>query len=628
MVEGGGVMSMDQAAYEALVRRMEALARERPHAYRRRILALAALGYGFLALIVLALAVLCAGLLLAVATLKALAVKLVLPLGALLVVVLRSLWVRLEPPPGEVLTRAESPELFAMLDRLRSRLATPPVHVVLATEELNAAIVQQPLLGLFGWHRNYLLVGLPLLKSLAVEQFEAVLAHELGHLSKGHARLGNWIYRLRLIWTRLQEAVEENRQWGSGVLRAFYRWYIPYFQASSFPLARANEYEADAAAVQLTSARSAAQALTNVNVVGSFLAERYWPGIHASARDTPQPAFTPYRDFDAGALAKLPAEEAQRSLGRALAERTTLADTHPCLADRLEAIGAAAELALPAPGEGAERLLGAALGRLEAAFDAGWRERIAPSWLEYHRQAQQERERLAELRQCAAQAPLSAPEHLEWARLEESIGEGAARALHLRRELFAREPESLEARFALAAHLLRHDDRDGVELMRQVIEREPAALLAGTELLRDFFWRRGDRAAADHWHARHVERGSLLHAARQERETVTLGDEWLPHGLDAGAIRALAGQLRPVEGLRKAWLVRKRLAHLPEEPLYVLCFRATGPLQWRTAARAAEVLERIRARVEFPGETFILNVEGQYRRFARKLWRCPRSRIL
>src|SRR5204862_479466 len=73
-----------------------------------------------------------------------LSVKLGLVVGALLLVVLRSLWVRLEPPTGEPLARQEAPAFFARLDRLVARLHTPRVHRVLVTEDFNAAVMQLP----------------------------------------------------------------------------------------------------------------------------------------------------------------------------------------------------------------------------------------------------------------------------------------------------------------------------------------------------------------------------------------------------------------------------------------------------------------------------------------------------
>jgi len=192
---------MDRGAFEALITRMEALAASNPAAYRRRVFGLAILGYGYLLLVVTVLLALCAVLLASIVYLQVIAVKLLLLVGGPLWLVLRSMWVELQPPAGERLTKLRVPGLFQMLGDLRKRLRTPRIHHVLLTPDFNAGVMQVPRLGLLGWHRNYLFIGLPLMKSLTVEQFQAVLAHELGHLSGGHARAGNWIYRLRLICT-------------------------------------------------------------------------------------------------------------------------------------------------------------------------------------------------------------------------------------------------------------------------------------------------------------------------------------------------------------------------------------------------------------------------------------------
>jgi Zn-dependent protease with chaperone function len=372
---------MDRAAFEALIARMEALAAGNPAAYRRRVVALALLGYVVAA--------------------------------APLLLVLRSLRIKMEPPAGERLTSATSPELFRMIDGLRQRLRTPPLDNVLLTPEFNAGVMQVPRLGLFGWHRSYLFIGLPLMKSLTVEQFQAVLAHELGHLARGHARAGNWIYRLRLIWQRLEAAFVTSPHWGAGAIRAFFRWYIPRFSGTSFPLARANEYEADAAAARLTSARSAAQALTAVSIVGSYLSERYWPKIHSAARELPQPAFAPYSEFMATAIQAVPADELRIWQDAALAARTSYHDTHPSLTDRLQAMGAQAEFAPPLAGNSAEALLGAERARLERAFDAQWRERVAESWRQVHEKHQRLIGRAAQLPPGTGAQPASVPIQLQ-----------------------------------------------------------------------------------------------------------------------------------------------------------------------------------------------------------------------
>jgi Zn-dependent protease with chaperone function len=296
--------------------------------------------------------------------------KLAAVVVVLLIAVVRGLWVRHEPPSGEVVTRADAPELFRLLNALKVRLKAAPIDVVLVVPAFMAGVTQVPRLGLFGWHPSYLVLGLPFMKALTVEQFKSVLAHEMGHLRHGHTRAANWIYRMRIIWARLEAIFEYQQQRGSGLIRAFFKWYIPYFNAVSFPFARANEYQADAASVLVTSAKKSAQALTGVSIIGIYLEHRYWPAMMAATKDKRPVA--PFSGFVGESVRNVPEVELKSWIAAALKEVTSHADTHPSLKDRLKAMGAPAEFAPPRSGEGAERLLGSSLARLEKKFDAAW----------------------------------------------------------------------------------------------------------------------------------------------------------------------------------------------------------------------------------------------------------------
>jgi hypothetical protein len=87
-------------------------------------------------------------------------------------------------------------------------------------------------------------------------------------------------------------------------------------------------------------------------------------------------------------------------------------------------------------------------------------------------------------------------------------------------------------------------------------------------------------------------------------------------------------QLKSIAGLRKAYFAKKRVTHMQERPCYVLGFRVGSLLRWHTKRRAAEVLAGIQQAVSFPGETLIINVEGQNYRFGRKFRWMRGSRIV
>src|SRR5579863_6610004 len=102
---------MDNRDFELLVERIERSARARPGMYKAQVFGLAVLGYTFLAAVVAVLVTVIALALLAVRHAPALAIKVVIALGAFLFVVLRALWVKLPPPEGRILTRGDAPDL-------------------------------------------------------------------------------------------------------------------------------------------------------------------------------------------------------------------------------------------------------------------------------------------------------------------------------------------------------------------------------------------------------------------------------------------------------------------------------------------------------------------------------------
>ncbi len=611
-------MDMTNDEFDALVARLESQAVRRPLLYKMRVLLLALLGYGYITFMLIGLLLMT---LLSLAALKGIGLKLAIPLLILIWAVLKALWVKLEAPEGRRLTRKEAPALFAMIDDLRRRLKAPRFHRVLVTHDFNACVVQTPRLGIFGWHRNYLVIGLPLMKTLSVEQFRAVLAHEFGHLAGGHGRVSNWIYRLRLSWHTLMSSLTSEGRFGTFLFRRFFNWYVPYFTAYSFPLARANEYEADAAAARLTSPSSIAEALTAVNVVGRYLDERYWADIHRSASDLPRPAFAPYGSLADKVSVGLEDQPVQEWVSLALDRKTSSEDTHPALADRLKALDQAPQLSLPAEQDRAEKLLGDSLSVVTGELDSRWEQSILPAWEERYQTAEKGRARLAELAaEIASGVELTDQQQYEHACLTEEFGDGADAALPMFRALQKASPDHPVACYALGARLLQRNDPDGVALVKRAIELDDDARLNGYELLRDYYWGIGQEQQAHEWHAKLVERHHLLQCAQAERAQITLKDKFDPHGLDAEQLATLRAQLKGIRGLTRVYLLRKRLEAFPEHPLYVLGYCCTPWWGLRNRKRTKALAQRIVDTVSLPGEVFVLNVEGDNYRFGRKFF--------
>ncbi|HOY68471.1 MAG TPA: M48 family metalloprotease [Candidatus Ozemobacteraceae bacterium] len=609
---------MDEAAFNALAARLEREAASRPRWYRVKLAGLALLGYGFiigiLALVLGAVAAVC---LMAVSMRGSgyLAVKLLgvlLPLGY---VICRSLWVSLPPPEGLEIRAEDAPNLHALVRELQLLLQTPRIDVLIITMEFNAGVVQIPRIGVFGWHRNYLVLGWPLLLALSPDGFKSVLAHEFGHLSAAHGRFAARIYRIRQTWFNLMHALQTGGQWGTGLFSWFFSWYAPAFGAASFVLARHHEYHADRLAALATGARTMAEALLATVVREAQLDSRFWPGIQRSAALSEQPPGEIFRLMRRELAEPVSPEETDRWVNRARCRRTEGVDTHPALLDRLAALGCPDARPPQAPAVCAvdamfpEPLRNA----IERALSAKWQEQVSDAWTQAHSQGAAAAGRLAELEALAAAGEIPVEDALEQIRLVTEL-HGVEAAAPLLERLHRRAPDHPQANYGIGHLLLLHGDRSGIEYISKAMDTDPEAVLNGCGLIIEFFHERNMRAEAEPYLARLKARQQLLANDQEERESLPFSDVYLPHGLPAETVTGIVGRLGGYELLSEAYLVRRKLTWCPEAPLFVLGLRLSVPFyrMWGGAAEEGRVLsERIAAELPLPGQFLILHLHDE-----------------
>jgi Zn-dependent protease with chaperone function len=607
----GGAGPVTQDEFESLVKRLEQDATADPVRYRRTLGALALLGYSYIGIVVVALvggtALVCW-----LAIKNALALLLLKNVGWALVVlvylVIRALWIKLEPPRGRPLSPLTCPRLFELIETVRKRAGAPPIAQVLLTNEFNASVVQMPRLGVFGGSRDLLLLGLPLMQALSAAELEAVIAHEFGHLSGAHGRFGAWIYRLRAGWTRLLDALTQEQHWGAAIFKRFFDWYAPLFNAYSFVQARQQEYEADRVSVEAVGASTAASALLRVNVQSDFLGEKFWPAVFKRAETDPVPALSPFAMLGR-AFTQSNGDPAARSwLSRSLTRRTGYDDTHPCLTDRLTAMGVAPFVPDPIATNAADALLGSASEVLQRQMDDHWRAEIRGWWGERHQFVSNARARLADLERQREGATLSETDLWERAQLTEDIV-STDRALVAYDDVLSRNPRHVGALLRRGMILLERDDDAGVALLESARTLDERAEQSACAALAAFHRRRGNDAEARVFELRYWAFEDRSQLARRERESVRTRDSFMGHGLEAEAIRQLADELARIPGLRSAMLVRKRVIHDPGSDLFVLGLCSEVPW-WQPSSHRAEreLVARVGRECRFPGETLIISL--------------------
>ncbi len=628
---------MTHEAYEALVQRLEAYAGAHPGRYAARVGVLAGLGYGYVWLVLL----LATGLLVWLVRLEIGGgfgggglIRIMLALVLVVYTILRALWVPFQPPVGIAIGRTDAPALMALVDELVGAVHARPFDQVVISEDVNAAVSQHPRFGLLGGYRNYLIVGLPLAHALSAEEFRAVLAHEVGHLSRAHGRFGAWIYRVRVMWLRLSEQMQARRTWGAWLFEWFLSRWSPYFNAYSFVLARSQEYEADRFAVQVGGADALGRALTRLELAGAWIEPRFWTGVRRRLADTAEPPAGIIEELSAAVRQVIPPDMVHRSLAQALARRTDVADTHPSLSDRLHAMGvgpdvAAASVAQP-PGalaSAVERYFGAAGNRLTTQLDEHWRALVHAGWAAGHQEAARKRSRLQELDQHAA---LESPgESLQWERCELTVElRGPEEAELLLRDLLRAAPDHPFANLIMGRLLLERDDAAGFALVERAIERHPACREQGHALLIAYHERHGRGAEVERQRRLAWSHDDQMAVAEAERVGVSNTDTLMAHTLPAEEVRRIAEQLEKFPEVKEAYLARKEVRQFSDVPLYVLGIRLDRPWYRSPTAGSRDLFQRIAAEVQVSGEWLVVALGQDTAGIAENLKRIPGARLV
>jgi Zn-dependent protease with chaperone function len=636
-------MAITQAEFDELVARLSGEAESRPLWYKTRVFLLAILGYAYVFGILLALLAIVAAVIYIVSTGRGIRLlsDIAIPLALFAWFVSKSLWVKIDPPDGRELRKDEAPRLFAAIDDVTRSLRAPRADVVLINDEYNAGVSQVPRLGVFGWHRNYLVVGLPLMQALPPDEWRGVLAHEFSHLSRAHARFGNWIYRVRKTWYQLMERLEnERRGGGMWMFKRFFQWYAPYFGAYSFVLARRDEYEADRLAATVVGREAMARGFIIGGVRSRVLSRRFWPDVDREVMTTPTPPHDVHSRMARVLRAELNPEPVRAWIEEDLSVETGSADTHPAHRDRIAALGVSVDdligdggsTATPISVTAADHFLGPLASEMTVHFDGEWQRNASRWWRDRHERERSEEHALTDLE--LRKEALDDADLWELARLTDAR-RGADAAEPYLRELLGRIPRHAAAAYTLGYNLLDRGDPEGVALIELAIDIDPNARGPGSRVIAAYLHRQGKPDEANAYEARASKAEAAQAEAERERESVYRQDAFLPHELGPDELAALTTELAKYPGVKRAWLARKALKHSPENAVYVLGID-TG-FDWRgivreigiPLAKAARdpLVDELANALPFPGEAFVVPLHRENAWLAKKLKKVAQSQL-
>ncbi len=556
--------------FETLVNRLEKQASAKPKLYRFKVIMLTGLGFGYVALF------LSLFLFLMAISIAMIAdgnftfgnVKVLLLTGTLSFFIIKALIVKMEMPEGYYLQREEAPKLFKMIESLRHKLNTPPIDEIVLDSEFNASVAQISTYGMIGKKRNVLVIGIPLLTAHSQQQFTAVLAHELAHISNSDTALGARIYRLRMSWGRLLHSLEENEQFGTFIFRKFFQWFYPRFDAYTFAMARQEEYEADRSAAAVTTPEAMGQALAVTSVAAPYFYRDFYGELFeecAKTNSVPQP----YSNFSEK-YQTLSDQKASQYFDEQLAEESYMTDTHPCLRDRLSALGVEAELP-ERKQESALDYFFAYPGRVISDFNNMWVDYNQDSWKEEIGHFNESKQRYEEL---ADKKVTSLDELLEKAYLTAEFNSLEA-AIPFYEEIaakYSQDQRTAGALLTLGENYLesRETAEKGIQLINLAMSYDWELRLPALDLLCGYYFETEQSELFEQTREELEKWEEIVEASNEECDFIQPTDHFTTHDKERKEILAGMNQLAQYREITKAYLVRKQITSIPERKQYVI----------------------------------------------------------
>ncbi len=561
--------------FERLAKQAESDFKHNPNGYKRKLKWLAYLGYGYLFFILL----LCIGF---IATMVYLAItsswfwvllikkKLIIVVVLIIYTIFKAVTVKIPPPAGYRLSRKQAPELFNHLDNFRKKLKTTKIHEVLITTEFNAAIQQTPRFGVFGWHRNSLILGAELLASLNQQQVLSVIAHEMGHLSGDHAKFNAWIYRVRMTWMHIVNTMGHLNGIVTWVFGKFFNWYAPYFNAYSFALARTNEYEADEIAVQLTSADDFSTALCKVFVLNELISQNYWSELERKAykiEKIEDKAVSNLNDlmqnwkYDISAI--------NVSIAEIMQLKTNYSDTHPALSDRLAPLNVKPDFDYEIEKSASNTWFPTSFKIILSKLDEMWADENTQNWQALYEQGQNAYTRLEQLQTSSEK--LNKDELVEKANIINVLyGQKKAETIYKQiRKLDANEPSAL---YNLGTALIARKNNKGLTLLNKLMHHEDYMMHAG-EVLHDYYIRNDMESQAQQILLAMESKQDRNDAFMAEVSSLSIKDKIIKDDLKEDENKQLQSMLNKLSFLDEVWIAKKELPHYTDERLYIIAYK-------------------------------------------------------
>lgn len=565
--------------YNQHMEKIIALFNEKPQEFFLRVTGLICLGYAYIAMALVVLITFTLFTFILLMKMPYLAFKLGLPLLLVLGVIFRSFWIKTPPPAGIKLKKKDYPKVYEIVEEIRSGINAPPVHQIQLIPDFNASVMQRPRLGLLGWQKNYLMLGIQLLKTCSYDEIRSILAHELGHLAEGHSAKDAWIYRVQGVWYQLMQNLHNDQSIATVIFTRFFDWYVPLLDSYTFPYRREQEESADELSVKLVGPELAANTFLSMDLKSHYLEKYYWENV-GERYSSPEPPAVYEGMTEALKNGKIEKHDAEIWLHESLKVETGYEDSHPCTRDRVatilkikpeevkdyahSVIDELCRIENPA----FDQLFPLKGKELCADLDNEYKEFYKDYWLERHQSYNEAKKELEELLAKKTEGEISEEEAATCA-YTSLIVHGFAKSRDLFKEALDRNPEDATLRRTYGQQLLDDKDPDCVSYLEAAMKLDRQMQYECGQMLYGFFKSKDDEDRARHYEEMVIDWIEESIQRQKEVSDVKKDDTFLEHDLKEEVTVAIAEVASQFKEIKTVSLIRKEVKYFPERSFYI-----------------------------------------------------------
>jgi Zn-dependent protease with chaperone function len=485
---------------------------------------------------------------------------------------------------GLIISKKEFPQLYETINEIRIQCKCPKIHVLALDYSNNAYIREGSRFGLAQWKKRYLVIGVPLLLLLNERELKGVIAHECGHLSRLHSRSTQRISWKMKGLKKYLDKLSKKRKYNSVIGRVVKK-YVINLNNLYYQLSKNHELEADIVAAKVVSKQTLINALIKMEFYDGIFSGYFWRTITEFNKNDEKVIEDIYFMLERAMKGNLEIpEEVFKNFLEGIRNYNSLpGSTHPSIAERAKSLGAV----IPSlEGKFNGDLISIFKDYYESAIrtlfkneaenilrnmSIKWTKLSTERWAEYFKYITGLKTSLKDLEAAEKEKGLEGRQWLDKGFIIEEL-EGSDAALEVFREAVKADNQSLPAKFHMARILLLKGEGEGVDIFKAIMEEDVQLIPKCCFHLVNYYLY-NNRTEAINFYNYAVNFMNTNEEAADERATLYLKDELLPHDLSVITLEKIKNELKEYKDIKKAYIVMKKLNLTKDFPLYIIAVK-------------------------------------------------------